>query len=172
MHPLLTSVHCPFNLLRSFKEGAHRSKTYFIIVSPFPCRKNTLCTVCVYVRSAHSVLRVCKMRKRSAYACHTNLWMIATISWWVFAFVSYTETCCLRGSQTRAQQGFRWSQTRIRNPFPSLALCCKMLVTDPVTVYCGQRYYLKAKLPGGGKFWKKTQKVMLKIRFGKGKNGP
>ena len=32
-HPLLTSVHCPFNLLRSFKEGAHRSKTDFIILS-------------------------------------------------------------------------------------------------------------------------------------------
>ena len=32
-HPLLRSAHCPFNLLRSFKEGAHRSKTDFIIVS-------------------------------------------------------------------------------------------------------------------------------------------
>ena len=32
-HPLLTSVYCPFNLLRSFKEGAHRSKTDFIILS-------------------------------------------------------------------------------------------------------------------------------------------
>ena len=32
-HPLLTSEHCPFNLLRSFKEGAHRSKTDIILVS-------------------------------------------------------------------------------------------------------------------------------------------
>ena len=32
-HPLLTSVHCPFSLLRSFKEGAHQSKTDFIILS-------------------------------------------------------------------------------------------------------------------------------------------
>ena len=47
-----------------------------------------------------------------------------------------------------------------------------MLVPDPATVYCGQRYDLKAKLPGGGKILEKTQKVMLKIRFGKGKYGP
>ena len=33
MHPVLTSVYCPFNLLRLFKEGAHRSKTEFIILS-------------------------------------------------------------------------------------------------------------------------------------------
>ena len=32
-HPLLTSVYCPFNLLQSFKEGAHRSKTDIILVS-------------------------------------------------------------------------------------------------------------------------------------------
>ena len=42
-----------------------------------------------------------------------------------------------------------------------------MLVPDPATVYCGQRYNLKAKLPGGGKFWKKTQKVMLKYVLAK-----
>ena len=33
MHPLLTSVHHTINLLRSFKDGAHRCKTYFIILS-------------------------------------------------------------------------------------------------------------------------------------------
>ena len=31
-HPLLTSVHSPFNLLRSFKDNVHRSKTDFTIV--------------------------------------------------------------------------------------------------------------------------------------------
>ena len=31
-HPLLTSVHYPFNLLRSFKDGVHLSKTDFILV--------------------------------------------------------------------------------------------------------------------------------------------
>ena len=63
----------------------------------------------------------------------------------------------------------------IRHAYATLSLLsCRVVnvVLDPATVYCGQRYNLKAKLPGGGKFWKKTQKVMLKIRFGKGKNGP
>ena len=32
-HPLLTSVRCPFNLLQSFKEGTHQTKTDFIILS-------------------------------------------------------------------------------------------------------------------------------------------
>ena len=27
LHPLLTSVYCPFNLLWAFQDGAHRSKT-------------------------------------------------------------------------------------------------------------------------------------------------
>ena len=31
-HPLLTSVRCPFNLLRSFKGGTHRSKTDGILL--------------------------------------------------------------------------------------------------------------------------------------------
>ena len=31
-HPILTSEHCPFNLLRSFQDGVHRSKRDFIIV--------------------------------------------------------------------------------------------------------------------------------------------
>ena len=31
-HPLLTSVHSPFNLLRSFKDDVHRSKTDGIIM--------------------------------------------------------------------------------------------------------------------------------------------
>ena len=31
-HPLLTSVHSPFNLLRTFKEGTHRSKTDCILL--------------------------------------------------------------------------------------------------------------------------------------------
>ena len=28
----------------------------------------------------------------------------------------------------------------------------QILVPDPATMHCGQRYDLKAKLPGGGKF--------------------
>ena len=53
--------------------------------------------------------------------------------------------------------------------------CCKagrILVPDPAPVHCGQRYDLKAKLPGGIKFWgKKHLKVMLKFYFGLGKYG-
>ena len=30
--PLLTAVNCPFNLLQSFKDGVHQSKTDFILV--------------------------------------------------------------------------------------------------------------------------------------------
>ena len=63
----------------------------------------------------------------------------------------------------------------LRHAYATLSLLLRRVVNvvpDPATVYCGQRYNLKAKLPGGGKFWKKTQKVMLKIHFGKVKNGP
>ena len=42
-HPLLTFVNCPFNLLRWFKDGAHRSKTYFIILSQL--KNNSRATV-------------------------------------------------------------------------------------------------------------------------------
>ena len=45
-HPHLTSVCCPFNLLRSFKEGAHRTKTDFI-------------NACVSFRRMSSVLEQC-----------------------------------------------------------------------------------------------------------------
>ena len=76
LHPLLTSVHSPFNLLRSFKDDVRRSKMDFIIVlgvSPFPCTKNTLITVCLYLPSAHSVLLVCMVRKKAAYVSYKPL---------------------------------------------------------------------------------------------------
>ena len=80
--------------------------------------------------------------------------------------------CCLRGSQTHPHHGFRWSQTRIRNPFPSLA---RVVNVSSRSCHC----VLWAALRSQGQVarWrkileKKTQKVMLKIRFGKGKYGP
>ena len=47
--------------------------------------KNTLISVGVYEHTAHSVLCVCMTQKWAAYACRTNLWMPATISWRLFA---------------------------------------------------------------------------------------
>ena len=40
-----------------------------------------------------------------------------------------------------------------------------MLVPDPATVYCGQRYDLKAKLPGGGIILEKNSKGDVKNTF-------
>ena len=74
LETLLTSVYCPFNLLRSFKDGVHRSKTDFTV--GFLFTKNTL----ISVRSAHGVLRVYTIWKYTAYAYRKNLLTAATIS--------------------------------------------------------------------------------------------
>ena len=59
------------------------SITYtYSLVLPFPCTKNTPISVCVYIRSAHRAFCV---RKRAAYACRKNLWIPASISWWLLA---------------------------------------------------------------------------------------
>ena len=108
----------------------------------------------IYIRSACIVLRVFMTRKQAAYVYRKTLWT--------------PSTCSFRWSQTRTHECFRWSQTRIRNPFCSLATCCKsreILVPDPATVHCGQHYDLKAKLPGGGKFWEKNLKGDFKNIF-------
>ena len=111
----------------------------------------------MYVRSAHSVLRVCKMRKRAAYACHTNL-SIAALS---------AEECLrlFRTWKRAAYMGLRHARSKVsgglRHAYATLSLLSRRVVNvvpDLATVYCGQRYDLKAKLPGGGKFWKKLKR--------------
>ena len=84
-----------------------------------------------------------------------------------------------RTRKRAAYVGLRHARSKVsgglRHAYATLSLLSRRVVNvvlDPATVYCGQRYDLKAKLPGGGKFWKKTEKVILKIRFGKGKYGP
>ena len=63
--PLLTSVYCPFNLLQSFKDGFHSIEVKQISPSCKPrmlvsvsVYKKTLISVCIYIRSAHGILRV------------------------------------------------------------------------------------------------------------------
>ena len=60
-HPLLTSVHCPFDLLRTFKEGVHRSKTDFIILSD----THALCNVHACLRPTETSF----FTKEQIYAC-------------------------------------------------------------------------------------------------------
>ena len=96
-------------------------------MSLFPCTKNTLITVCVYVRSANSILRVCILWKQVAYAYQKNLSMPATFKRQLFAPFSYTETSCLRGSQTCMHERFHWSQTQIHN-YTSLSLLARRVV--------------------------------------------
>ena len=96
-------------------------------MSLFPCTKNTLITVCVYVRSANSILRVCILWKQVAYAYQKNLSMPATFKRQLFAPFSYTETSCLRGSQTCMHERFHWSQTHIHN-YTSLSLLARRVV--------------------------------------------
>ena len=75
--------------------------------------ENTPKTVCVYVCSACSVLRVCMTRKQAVYADRLNLWISAV-----------GVTCSFRGSQTRTHECFpywiilfRRFLLRILNPF-------------------------------------------------------
>ena len=107
------------------------------------------------------------IRKQVVYAYQKNLSMAATFKRKHSVYVGLRHACMN-------------TSAGLRHAYASLSLlscrvvkkACQILVTDPATVYCEQRYDLKAKLPGGGTFWKKTGKVMLKIYFGKGKYGP
>ena len=140
-------------------------------VSPFPCTKNTLSTVCVYVRSAHSNLRVCMMRKRAAYACRTNLCITATISWRVFAFDRTRKRAAyvgLRHAHIKASAG-------LRHAYATLSLLSRRVVNvSSRSCHC----VLWAALRSQGqvarwqKILEKNSKADVKNTFGKGKNSP
>ena len=82
----------------------------------FPCTKNTPITVCVYLCSACSVVRVCMTRKQAAYAYHTNL--SCSGSWC---------KCIFRGSQGHTRECF------------GVVKVGGILVQDTWTGHCGQR---------------------------------
>ena len=101
----------PFNLLRSFKDGVHRSNLFYIILvsDTHACHRFRVQKVCqllfayVYcVRSACSVLRVCLRRKRVASAFWKNLSMPATFSWRLFAPFCTRNVLLTWVSDTRA----------------------------------------------------------------------
>ena len=89
-------MYYPFNLLRSFKDGRFHPRVRHAPVCLFLSPKGTQITVCVYIRSAHSVLSVEMTRKHSLYAYRTNLWRTAV-----------GGTCRFRGSQGRTHECFR-----------------------------------------------------------------
>ena len=63
---------------------------------PIPCTKNTPISVCVYIYSAHSVLRVYYIQKKAAHACCKNLRTPATISRRLFAhFCSWKHSASM-----------------------------------------------------------------------------
>ena len=70
-----------------------------------------------------------------------------------------------RTRKRAAYVGLRHARSKVsgglRHAYATLSLLSGRVVNvvlDPATVYCGQRYNLKAKLPGGGKFWKKLKR--------------
>ena len=137
-------------------------------MSLFPRKKNTIITVCEYIRSAHSVLRACNMPctiwKWVAYAYQKPLSMPPTFKRRLFAPFSYTETSSLRGCHPRMD-----TSAGLRHAYASLSLhtpCCKKppnIVPDPVTVHCGQCYNLKPSCQVAENFGEKTRKVILKM---------
>ena len=71
----------------------------------------------------------------------------------------------LRTRKHAAYVGLRHAHIKasagLRHAYATLSLLSRRVVNvvlDPATVYCGQRYDLKANLPGGGKFWKKLKR--------------
>ena len=76
-------------------------------------------------------------RKQTALNAGNNQQMI------VCAF-SYTETCSFRGSQTRTYERFHTLMHTLLFPFWRAFFCAVkaggILVPDPVTEHCGQRY--------------------------------
>ena len=74
-------------------------------------------------------------RKRAAYAYHKNL----------------------RQASMNTSAGLRHAYATLYLLSRRVVKEGKILVPDPATVHCGQRYDLKTKLPGGEKLWKKIK---------------
>ena len=56
-----------------------------VTVSVYEKYTNQCLRICLYIRSTLGVLRVFMTPKWAAHACRKNLWMPATINWWLFA---------------------------------------------------------------------------------------
>ena len=131
----------PFNLLRSFKDGVHRSNLFYIILvsDTHACHRFRVQKVCqllfAYVYVAHAAFCVyvwdgngLHLRFGKTFQCRQH-----SADDCLRLFVH--GTCCLRGSKireherfswskTRTHERFRWSQTR-RPLLSHLFLCCK-----------------------------------------------
>ena len=142
-HPLLTSVYCPFNFLRSLKMVSIEVKQISSL-----CKTRMRVTVSQYKKYANHCFRTYMLRTQrfaSMYDMERGCVCVPykplnagnnqlTI---VCAFL-YTETCSFRGSQTRMYEHFRRSKWPIGNSFPSLA---------PVSVLCWPAEYKFYILP-------------------------
>ena len=118
-HPLLTSVYCPFNLLRLFKEGAHRSKTYIIHVSDkhalrvlvwdprkhYFLLKDKFMLACLRKRSKKMCENyICWLQRlfRNANACVSETRMISVLLRWA---PSLNNRSKLKGQYTDVKSG-------------------------------------------------------------------
>ena len=134
--------------------------------------KNMLITVCVYVRNAHSVLRVCMIRKRVAFAYLNTGNIQKTI---VCTFFIHGNVQLMWVSDTHA-----WTLLLVSDMHTQLfpfARACFCVVKSPpnissISCHCALCAALQSQgrspsmLPGGGKFCKKTQ-----ICFSQGEYG-
>ena len=141
-------------------------------MSPFPCKKNTLITVCVYVCSAHSVLHVRMTRKRAAYA----QWRIVQM----FEYRQHSEDDCLRLFHTRkraAYMGLRHASMNasagLRHAYATFTLLSRLFLCSikPAKIissrscHCALWAALRSQgrcpsmLPGSGKFCKKPRRI-------------
>ena len=92
-HPLLTSVHCPFNMLWSFKDDVHQSKTDLIILSDTHAFELAcMCVVITFVTGKYT-----GSLRAFSYKASRGLIYLHTCR-----NLSCSEKWCFRGSQTNA----------------------------------------------------------------------
>ena len=105
-------------------------------------------TVCLHIRSAHSILLVWERRKRAAYANRTILWMMATISWRLFEHFptqKHAASLDLRQADMNVSTSLRDAYALCNSSILWRA-CFRVLkagwitvVPDPTNEHCGHR---------------------------------
>ena len=141
-------------------------------MSLFPCTKNTPITVCVYTWSLHSFLHFSMTRKQAVFAYRKNLWIQQHSA--SAGLVLYSVHACMNVSAGLSDASATLSL--LARLFP----CCvrRRRNISSRSCHCALWTALRSQgrqqsmMPGGGIFWKKTQKVMIKYILAKEKTAP
>ena len=99
-------MYCPFNLLWSFKDGAFRSKTYFIILSD----THALCNVHACLRPMETSFFTTRQIYACVYETPENFFLLVSkiIPTWCMLFRTRMHNACMSGSMLKSVL-LRWT---------------------------------------------------------------